>query len=126
MLGRGQHPVLLVTPDVGTGHFSQKLEIPAERPDAEDGIVWLGLDVHDGGIGEMDTDGPAFDGPGFSELIGDVFGSDSRERHVGRKFRGTLDLLPRAAFKIGGDEKGDIGFLLKTVEKSGDVVRVPP
>ena len=125
VLGRGQHPVLLVAPDVGPGQPPQPVDVGAEGADAQDRIIRAGLDVDDGRVGQMDADRPAFERAGLALGVGRLLGIDGREGHVSGEFRRALELLSRAALEVGGNEQGQVGLLLQPVEQAGRVVRGP-
>jgi len=122
MLGRGDHPVLLDAPDEGVGDAADEGRIGADGPGVDDRIVGIDVDVDDRGVGHVDAHGPALEGRGPADLVGQLLGAGRAEGHERREERRVRDPVGRSPLEIGGHEQRHQGPLLEGVGELGRLV----
>ena len=125
VLGRGQHAVVLIAPDVGTDHAPQEVHVAAEGPDAFRGILRIHGNVGDRRVGQMDAHRPALYRADRPDLGGQRLGTGRRKGHVRGELGRAGDLLAGAAFEVRRYEQGQGRFSLEPVEEAGGFSRRP-
>ena len=115
MFGDSHNPLALLAAGVETGELSHTLRVGAERAGADDGVLWVGVDVGHGSEVDMDAHLAALAANLGTEAVDDAvgIGRNLAETRCTRERIHILETHTEAPFAVDGHEERHSGVALE-------------
>ncbi len=122
MLRRGQHPPLARPADESGAQAGDGFQVLPERPDVDDGVFGIAVDVHHGSEDPVHPQGARLAGRDAALPVGQGFVPRRAERHRPGEGGRIRNPESRPTLEIGGDQQRQPGHALQFVQQDGRFV----
>ena len=101
---------------IGLTHCQHAVGVVAVGADVGDGVLEVHVDVHDGRIGDVDTQCRTFHAADTAQAAGLLHLTSGSHQHLTAHIGALIGDAAAAVFQVGGDDQGDGRVLLQGID----------